>query len=56
VVREAGEVLGAQLDGFFGSQRGVVHAAEEGDHPLPAFALLADGGEQAPSLATVDTR
>src|SRR5215510_14203801 len=36
VVGQAGEVLGAQLDSFFGAQRRVVHTAEKGDHPLPA--------------------
>ena len=43
---QACEVVAAQVHGFFGPQRGVVQAAEEGDHPLAAFALLTDCGEQ----------
>src|SRR5215471_17357279 len=54
VVGQAGEVLGAQLDSFFRAQRRVVRAAEKGDHPLPAFTLLTDCGEQPPGLGAVD--
>src|SRR5215471_9496652 len=54
VVGQAGEVLGAQFDSFFGAQRRVVHAAEKGDHPLPTFTLLTDCGEQPPGLGAVD--
>ena len=42
VVRQADEVVPAQVTGFLGPQRGVVHAAEEGHHPLTAFAVLPD--------------
>jgi hypothetical protein len=54
MVRQTGEIVGPQLDRFFGAQRRVVHAAEESHHPLTAFALLGDCGKQVPRLVAVD--
>jgi hypothetical protein len=54
VVGQASEILRAKFDGFLGAQSGVVHAAEERDHPLTAFALLADCSKQPPGLVDVD--
>lgn len=54
LVGQADEIVEAQIHDFLRPQRGVVDAAEEGDHPLAALVLLANGRKQPPRLVTVD--
>jgi hypothetical protein len=42
VVGEAGEIVAAQVHDFLRPQRGVVHAAEEGNHPFATWAELVE--------------
>jgi len=42
LVRQADEIVEAQVHDFLWPQRGVIDAAEESDHPLAALVLLAD--------------
>jgi len=45
-LRRQDDVVGAQVDGFLGTEPGVVHDREEGDEPRPAGLLGAYGVEQ----------
>ena len=54
MVRQAGEVVAAQVPGFLGPQRGLVEATEEGHHPLTEFAVLHHRSKQPPDLVAVD--